>query len=82
MNALNRTMLDLSAALSTAAAPQKQHVFVSRKEYYTDPVFQRPAFRAIVLVGNDYYEVGRDELAALQAGVTPYDLQLYPLEDE
>lgn len=81
MNALNRTMLDLSAALSTAAAPQKQHVFICSKRYFTDPVFQRPAFRAVVLVGGEYFEVGRNELAALQAGISPEDLQLYPLEE-
>lgn len=81
MNALTRTMIDLSAALSKAAAPKQPSVFVCAKRYGTNDISGRPETTITVLVGRDYFEVDERELSLLQSGLTPDDLGLYPLED-
>jgi hypothetical protein len=65
------------AAQAAAVRSHKQRVVVSSRTYST----RRP-FRARVLVDGEYYDVGKRELAHLEAGITPTDLDLQPVEEE
>ena len=67
---------DFHAPLNFNKASPKQSVFITKKTYGDGGA------RYEVLVAGEYYgDLSANELAALQAGISPEDLQLYPLEE-
>ncbi|MBL0934867.1 MAG: hypothetical protein IBJ07_08960 [Rhizobiaceae bacterium] len=54
---------------------ERQRVFVTHQTF-------GDRYSARVLVDGEYYDVSRGELESLLAGVTPADLELYPVAGE
>jgi hypothetical protein len=82
VNALTRTVLDLSATLTSIAVQQKPRVHVCSRRFYTDRLTGKATMSAVVLVAGQTYEITERELSQLQDGFSPADLDLAPLEDE
>ena len=76
-SAYNKAAIAVHGDFHTIATPApKQSVFITKKTYGDGGV------RYEVLVAGEYYgDLSANELAALQAGISPEDLQLYPLEE-
>ena len=66
------------AAQRKAVQGHKQRLFVAMKRHGPGS----GQTRSRVLVDGEYYDVDARQLAKLQAGATPQDLELYPTQDE
>lgn len=75
----NKISIDMSRHVAQRRAMAKwrerQRVFVTHQTF-------GDRYSARVLVDGEYYDVSRGELESLLAGVTPADLELYPVAGE
>lgn len=82
MNALTRTGLDLTEALSAIAQQQKPRVHVCARRYFTSDLTGKPDRSYTVLVEGETYEVDEADYRRLMEGWSPEDLDLMPVEED
>lgn len=56
-----------------AVRAHKERIFITSRRFRSGPDLIR------VLIDGEYYDVGPSDLASLESGMTPEDLELYPV---